>query len=56
MLGFQAQYIFIHDALDELIKFGETFIELPRLPSMVMSFEEDKTVLNKQFMVRSEND
>ena len=46
----------IHDALDELIKFGETFIEMPRLPFMVMSFEEDKTVLNKQFMVRPEND
>ena len=50
------QYIFIHDALDELIKFGETSIESSQLPSLVVSFGKNKTKLNKQFQVHSEID
>ena len=47
----QSQYIFIHDALNELIKFGNTSVQAAQLPSLVLGFDQDKTLLNDQFKV-----
>ena len=50
-LSVQAQYMFIHDALDEVIRFGSTTIAFSQLASVVTGFERDKLELVRQFQV-----
>ena len=51
----QGQYIFIHDALDDFMKFGDTTIESSKIPSFVLKAADDKSQLVKQFQVRFAN-
>ena len=51
VLYVQDQYIFIHDALDKVIKFGDTSIEASQLQTLVLEFAKDKSDLIKQFQV-----
>ena len=48
----QGQYIFIHDALDDFMKFGDTTIESSKIPSFVLKAVDDKRQLVKQFQVQ----